>query len=187
MTYIEPEAMSATTERIGEQVKTAINAVDFDPIKVKLIAEHGWTREYSEMVEEWYRRFLYLVFKYPHKSIVVTKPIDEFWHQHILDTRKYAEDCNAIYGHFLHHFPYFGMRGDEDAKNLQMAFEETLELIETEYGESLLAAPISTIGARQPVGTEPGFWGSKCSDCSGPSPAGPGLMQSLERPTLPRA
>jgi len=38
--------------------------------------------------------------------------VDAFWDQHILDTRKYAEDCAAAFGHFLHHYPYSGM-GDE--------------------------------------------------------------------------
>lgn len=51
--------------------------------------------------------------------------MDIFWHYHILDTAKYAEDCNEIFGYFLHHYPYFGMNGKQDALNLNNAFEET--------------------------------------------------------------
>jgi hypothetical protein len=47
------------------------------------------------------------------------KIVDEIWHQHILDTHAYHRDCDAIFGSYLHHFPYFGMRGDADAQALR--------------------------------------------------------------------
>jgi hypothetical protein len=145
----------------------AVEAIDLAPIKFKLMQEELWTRNYVDEVERWYRRYLFLTAKYPHLSIVVTKPIDTFWHHHILDTRKYASDCEQCFGHFLHHFPYFGMRGAEDARNLQKAFEDSLTLIEAEYGESLLDAAISTKSARRPVGGEElPFAGASCSDCT---------------------
>lgn len=151
-----------------ESTERAIAAIDLAPIKFKLMHEEGWSREYVDEVERWYRRYLFLTVKHPHLSIVVTKPIDTFWHYHILDTRKYAADCEQCFGHFLHHFPYFGMRGAEDARNLQKAFEDSLALMEAEYGESLLDAPISTQATRRPVGGEEvSFAGASCSDCSG--------------------
>jgi hypothetical protein len=60
--------------------------------------------------------------------------VDKFWHGHILDTLKYAEDCDVIFGRFLHHFPYFGMRGAEDAANLARAGEVTQRLYLQEFG-----------------------------------------------------
>jgi hypothetical protein len=32
-------------------------------------------------------------------------PLDEMWHEHILDTHKYARDCNTIFGRMIHHDP----------------------------------------------------------------------------------
>ncbi len=64
------------------------------------------------------------------------KELDSFWHAHILDTMKYADDCEQIFGHFLHHFPYFGLRGEEDAQHLQDAFAETKRLYQAEFGEA---------------------------------------------------
>lgn len=122
----------STDERVQR-----IRQLNLDPIKVKLMdAEEGkgWSREYVEAVDEQYRRFLILTVKYPENSIVPTKEIDEFWHAHILDTRKYAADCEYALGFFLHHFPYFGMRGEEDATNLADAFTETMELMMAEFG-----------------------------------------------------
>ena len=40
-------------------------------------------------------------------------------------------------GDARHHFPYFGMRGEEDASNLREAFEKTNRLYETAFGERM--------------------------------------------------
>lgn len=123
-----------------EQVLAAINVLDLDCIKLKLMdAEegHGWSREYADQMELAYRRFLALMTKFPEETIAPTKDIDKFWHGHILDTMKYAEDCERVFGYFLHHFPYFGMRGEEDAKNLEAAADRLHALYESEFGTSL--------------------------------------------------
>jgi hypothetical protein len=113
--------------------------MNLDPIKVKLMDPEegqGWTRETVDRVEIAYRRFLYLSTTHPEESICPSKEIDLFWHQHILDTRKYAEDCQVFFGYFLHHFPYFGMRGPEDAEALKAGFSRTAELYESFFGEA---------------------------------------------------
>ncbi len=117
-----------------------IESIDLGPIRFKLLNDDhggGWSRELVELVEPWYRRFLFLNAKY-HKTgraIVPNRLIDEFWHTHILDTEKYEADCIQTIGYFLHHFPYFGMRGSEDATNLATSFSDTMELYEAEFGE----------------------------------------------------
>ena len=125
-----------------EQVVSAINALDLDPIKLKLMDPEegqGWSREYVDRVELAYRRFLTLLVKFPEETIAPSKDVDKFWHGHILDTMKYAEDCASVFGYFLHHFPYFGMRGKEDAANLRDASERMHSIYEREFGESMPA------------------------------------------------
>jgi hypothetical protein len=61
---------------------------------------------------------------YPDADIVPCHLVDDIWHQHILDTIAYREDCDATFGRFLDHFPYFGMRRDDDAKALYDAYED---------------------------------------------------------------
>jgi hypothetical protein len=97
----------------------------------------GWSREYVERMELAYKRFLTLMVRFPDQTIAPTKDVDKFWHGHILDKMKYAEDCQNVFGHFLHHFPYFGMRGEEDAANLRTAAERMHSIYEREYGERL--------------------------------------------------
>ena len=123
-----------------EQIVAAIEALDLEPIKVKLMDSEegqGWSREYVERMEIAYKRFLTLFVKFPEQTIAPTKDIDKFWHGHILDTMKYAEDCQNVFGYFLHHFPYFGMRGEQDAANLAQAGRAMHHLYAQEFGEGI--------------------------------------------------
>lgn len=122
---------------MGTEVEAALARVaelDFTMLKQKLGHEKGWSLEFQEEVEDLYRRFLALNMVYPDRKICPTGPIDEFWHAHILDTMAYVRDCEYLFGRFLHHFPYFGMRGPEDKEALQTAFDATRELFITHFG-----------------------------------------------------
>lgn len=123
-----------------EQVVAAIQALDLGPVKLKLMDPEegqGWSREYVERMELAYKRFLTLMVKHSEQTIAPTKDVDKFWHGHILDTMKYAEDCQNVFGYFLHHFPYFGMRGEQDAADLRAASDSMRALYEREFGEPL--------------------------------------------------
>jgi hypothetical protein len=115
----------------------AIFALNLDPIKLKLMdceEGHGWTRSQADDYEREYKRFLALLAKFPDQVIAPNANVDKFWHGHILDTMKYADDCKQVFGYFLHHFPYFGMRGEEDAANLASAAANMRRLYELEFG-----------------------------------------------------
>lgn len=116
-----------------------IKKIDLSPICFKLVnCEEGavpWSEETVWRVEPTYRQFLFLTGIVGNSaSIVPTVEIDQMWHTHILDTQKYAVDCETMFGHFLHHFPYLGMRGKEDRLALHSSFEETGELFARYFG-----------------------------------------------------
>ena len=120
------------------QMVEAIFNLDLDPIKLKLMGKnegHGWTRSEADRYELEYKRFLALLAKFPDEVIAPNTNVDKFWHGHILDTMKYAEDCQHVFGFFLHHFPYFGMRDEEDAANLASAAVNMQRLYQQEFGE----------------------------------------------------
>jgi len=94
----------------------------------------GYGRDRLDLLEIEYRRFLAMHLVHPNRDIVPCKLVDEIWHQHILDTIAYRADCDAIFGRFLDHFPYFGMRGPEDAVALSDAYADTLELYQEDFG-----------------------------------------------------
>jgi hypothetical protein len=125
-------------KKTSDHMINAIFALDLDPIKRKLMDKReglGWNREEADRHEMEYRRFLALVAKYPDEVVAPNINVDKFWHAHILDTMKYAEDCDTIFGYFLHHFPYFGMRDEEDAANLAKAAQNMQRLYQQEFGE----------------------------------------------------
>ncbi len=136
--------MKRSSSKPVQSVVAAIQALDLDPIKVKLMDSdegQGWTREYADTMETAYKRFLTLLVKYPQTTVAPSKEIDKFWHAHILDTLKYAEDCQQVFGYFLHHFPYFGLRGKDDAAQLAQAGKDMQGLYELEFGESMPSGP----------------------------------------------
>jgi hypothetical protein len=120
---------------------SSIAALDLDPIKVKLMHKEsgeGWTLEYANTIEFEYRRFLYLMKIFPNEQTAPLFDVDIFWHYHILDTMKYAADCESIFGYFLHHFPYVGLRGEEDEVTHQLAGNRMRELYEHTFGDAYI-------------------------------------------------
>lgn len=121
----------------------AIAAIDLEPIKVKLcFAEDGTSvdRATADRMELQYRRYLFLAVTHTNKSLVPTRDIDTFWHTHILDTAKYREDCQMTFSFFLDHFPYFGLRGEEDRATWSGALAETASLYEQTFNEQYIGA-----------------------------------------------
>jgi len=99
--------------------------------------DEKWTFEQTNRAIRHYSMFLFLINLYPERKLVPTKEIDRVWHHHILDTMKYAEDCEMLFGRFIHHFPYFGKRGKADKNNLHAAFAETQTLFKQHFGMNL--------------------------------------------------
>ncbi len=136
-----------------------IAALDLNPIKVKLMHKEsgeGWSLERANATEIEYRRFLYLMKAFPNEETAPLVDVDTFWHYHILDTMKYASDCEQAFGYFLHHYPYIGLRGEDDIAVQQQAGQRMRELYESTFGEPYVKevdaawcgrAPVSAIAA----------------------------------------
>ena len=104
-------AESASVKRVSRSGKTesdqdTIAKLNLESVKRSLIEKLSWNKKMVERAEKEYREFLLLNRDAPKLGIVPwSDDLDTFWHQHILDTEKYAKDCDAIFGHFLHHNP----------------------------------------------------------------------------------
>ena len=124
---------------ISNEAYNAVAALDLDQIKFKLMhveSGEGWSQEKVNAVEVEYRRFLYLMKVYPDVPTAPLVEVDIFWHYHILDTMKYAQDCEQAFGYFVHHYPYLGMDGsaEDDAArtdgvdSMRNLYESTFEV-----------------------------------------------------------
>jgi hypothetical protein len=168
--------------------------LDLDPIKVKLVHQsgEGWGIQRTEAVEMEYRRFLYLMKTYPEEHTAPLEDVDTFWHYHILDTIKYAADCNMLFGYFLHHFPYVGMRGEADEAALQKMGARMAELYESAFGESYIRAsnfePRAYINSGKPAfcssEAKPAFCSSETKPAFCSSEAKPAFCSSEAKPAF---
>ena len=122
-------------------VESRINEESLDLIRCKMndTPELGLDGEEVEMAVEEYRRFLVLKMENPSVKLAPTGLMDKAWHTHILDTRRYAEDCEAMFGRFLHHHPsYKGVESGDGGDGLTRASEMMEALYSKSYGHDPL-------------------------------------------------
>lgn len=134
---INPERISYLIH--DKKIAPKVAAIDLSMVKMKLQEPDeglGWSAEQCELAEVEYKRFLHLCAVHG-KGIVPNKIMDQMWHYHILDTRAYHKDCEEVFGHYMHHFPYFGMRGEDDAKNLESEFRISQSKYLQAFGEDM--------------------------------------------------
>src|SRR6267143_407192 len=129
------------TNRPVEQVIIAINALDLESVKVRAMDPElgkGWTREYAEGIERGYRTYLTMLAKYPDhtEDILLSKDVDEFWHTHILQSIKYTDDCEAVFGKYLHHAPHIGEVTSAVKEKRMVLAEKTRRLYQQEFGNT---------------------------------------------------
>jgi len=136
-----------------EQARQYIDDIDFTAVYDKLTRDdilrpygYKWAPQEAEIAISNYKKFLYILVKY-HKdfdTILPTLEIDEIWHNHILDTEKYINDCDVLFGRYYHHYPYFGI-DDQQIFGISSCIPEKFQLTQRlfliEYGEILDATP----------------------------------------------
>ena len=129
------------TKRPVERVIAAIQALDLESVKVRVTDPElgeGWTREYADSIEVAYKNYLTMLTKYQDdaEDILLSKDVDEFWHTHILQTMKYTDDCEMVFGRYLHHSPHIGEVTAEDHEKRAALAEKTRSLYEREFGST---------------------------------------------------
>ena len=65
------------------------------------------------------------------------------WHTHLLDTAKYRADCDHLFGRFMDHFPYAGLRGEADRRAWRDDFTTTRRLFSDHFGVDIGTEPAS--------------------------------------------
>ena len=128
--------------------------LELNSVRDALIEKRGWSLERAEAARTEYVRFLTLLQRKPGFTLIPWSnkegqdDLDQFWHQHILDTAKYAADCNALFGRMIHHNPHL-VRGSGDETD---AIEKTQRLYARTFGSkndggAVDAAFLSSCGA----------------------------------------
>jgi hypothetical protein len=152
----------------------AVMALDLKPIKVKLMhveSGEGWSLEKATAVEKEYRRFLCLMKMFPNEATAPLADVDTFWHYHILDTMKYAADCEQAFGYFLHHYPYVGLGGEDDQAFRLDSGNRMRVLYEATFGDPYPGAAAIDAAAAFCAGPGAAAIGAATAFCAGPGAA----------------
>lgn len=102
-----------------------IQELDLTSVMARLQREAALSAEVLAEAETQYRQFLQLC--RDDTGTVPTELADKVWHTHILDTRKYAADCDALFGQFMHHNPHNQMTPalEDEARKTQAVWTKT--------------------------------------------------------------
>ena len=124
----------------SDKILKKLDALDLSSVIYNLVEKSLWTRDKALSMAKEYKQFLYLVATNPNKSVVPwTQELDDFWHQHILDTKKYHDDCYEIFGRIIHHDPNTTLNPDkhltawEDTKKMYSNFHSSMRNDSSNY------------------------------------------------------
>jgi hypothetical protein len=123
-----------------------------------------------------YRCFLKLCVLCPGVALVPTMRLDQVWHAHVLDTAKYRADCEVVFGRFIDHFPYAGLRGEEDRRAWRADFATTRRLFAEHFGIDLGEEPAASACRNHGDGSD------CCVGCVKPGEPDPRPCPERDRP-----
>lgn len=111
-----------------------ILSLDLEYLEKRLIKQLNWNSNKAKESVRKYKNFLILHFLYPEFLLVPTRVIDSVWHEHILHTKKYMDDCLLFFGEIFHHYPTLPTEKAEK-EEAEKNFMETVRLYERYFNE----------------------------------------------------
>ncbi|MEX0830341.1 MAG: hypothetical protein WD032_08860 [Nitrospirales bacterium] len=149
-TFKTPESISLsscvhTAETLIREQEVLNRCLSFDLSMITFNATKklGWSKSKATRVENLYRRYLFLCFKYRGK-IVPSDVVDAFWELHIIDTKQYFNDCMTLFGFFLHHTPNILLRNPSLSRaEFESRFLQTKDIFAQEFGRGMEDAVMS--------------------------------------------
>jgi hypothetical protein len=130
----EPIPM-ATIPPLDPELWRRVAEMDLTQPSTQLVTYRGWTPQQVASTERRYRRFFYLKAILPDGHAAPTIEVDEFWHQHIINTRLYGPDCDRVVGSFVHH-TFLPSDDPAQAQKLTAVWLTTWVAYETLFHES---------------------------------------------------
>lgn len=137
--------MSSQHGQTIEAIKAYIDKLDLSLVANNMVQKQKWLPSEVREACRFYKNFLFLKYKYPNETLAPSEDIDEFWHNHILDTQRYRQDCEKIFGCYLDHYPYFGIDGQTTLADLDAAFATTQRLHMEVFGVPIVSVRYTKI------------------------------------------
>ena len=141
-------------------ITAKVNAIDLAAAMDAAIKRENLPAERAPAAVAAYRQFLTLAAANPGKPVCVPSDADKIWHQHMLQSKQYRDDCKALCGRHLDHDPTaFG------TPEFNAAWAETVRLYKDTFGvdldsdpASLDRTPLSAANCYKPADDLPDDW-----------------------------
>lgn len=151
-------------------MRREIARLDLGAVRTKAMKRHGWSEGLASTLESEYRDFLVLIAENGGVISPWSDALDLFWHEHILDTARYARDCKRIFGRVIQHDPHIEKNPYRHASTIN----RTVALREAQLAARSKRQAAAASGAGGAATSSDGFdlvtWG--CSSDSGHSSHG---------------
>ncbi len=98
------DASASLTDAEIEKLRR-IETAEFPYVREKLLKDGKISPDEIGEVEFEFKRYLGLIALDIKPLGMISRKVDEFWHQFILFTRLYAKFCDNVMGFFVHHMP----------------------------------------------------------------------------------
>ena len=86
---------------MASALEQRINGVDWAPLLRRCVRRLGWSAARANDVLAAYQQFLELKINTADFDASILSPpllVDEMWHLHVLDTKRYKRDCETMVG-----------------------------------------------------------------------------------------
>ena len=115
------------SQRDAHSILELVRSIPLDRQRVRIVAKHGLTDEEAEKWLDEYRKWVALRRCFEGAYMVPTAVVDEVWHEHIVDTRRYTDFCERVFGRYLHHEPIIDP-SENQSKSAKQAFTFTKQM-----------------------------------------------------------
>lgn len=135
-TTLLPKNLTASLKSVANSddflLWAKINAWDFSRIGLLVQRQHKHSLDEINLMIDEYKKYIFLVTKYPNIGIPMSSRVDDIWHAHIVSTHNYQDFCNQIAGRYINHIPVIN---DDEVNALSERYiNNTRVLMEKYFG-----------------------------------------------------
>lgn len=110
-----------------ERIKM-IDEFDYSKVRSKVDKDMGGVpKSYLDKGIENLKKYYVVALLDPKNKHAVSRPVDPFWHSHVLFTKDYQKFCKDIFGGYIHHEP-LDENNSIEVKKVENLYDYTIDL-----------------------------------------------------------
>jgi hypothetical protein len=138
LTPVHSDLISVHSEAMKSQHQNAISrgmSFPLQPVVQRFTSDYRVSLQDAKALERELKRFLILSAIHPTKSYGMMGPVDDLWHTFLLFTHLYAQFCEQVAGHFIHHVPEDPQSGPAEKRAFRRQYAAFLKDYQTVFAE----------------------------------------------------